>query len=135
MSTKYSMETTATYEFKEPSRRTSSSRHSHSHDDDGNGSLTYSSAENSVNSAAGESTDSSFADIMKVLDGPDSTRDIAHYLEQKQGRARARQDERSVQESLAYSTDDQESHMMRSLVSAGDSTALHGADLISTITG
>jgi hypothetical protein len=134
MSTQYSMETTATYEFKDTtSRRTSSSRHSH--DDDGNGSLSYSSAENSVNSAAGESTDSSFADIMKVLDGPESTRDIAHYLQQKEERARARQDEKSVAESLAYSTDDAESHMMRSLVSAGDSTALHGADLISTITG
>lgn len=121
---------------------TTSDHHSHhSHFGGGGGdegSLTYSSAASSINSAA-ESTDSSFADIMKVLDGPESTREIAMYLQHKEAAAAAataarRQDERSVAESsLAYSTDAES--MMRSLVTEGESTALQGADYISTMTG
>lgn len=144
--TKYSME--ATYEFKEPSHRRTSSRHSHHTDDDGNGSLTYSSAASSANSATGESTDSSFADIMKVLDGQESSKDIALYLQQKEMVGRARHDEKSVADSLAYSTDadtlmgrslaystDADTLLGRSLLTEGESHYLHGTDLLSTVTG
>jgi len=95
---------------------------------DGSGSLTYSAA-SSINSATGESTDSSFADIMKVLDIQDSS-ELAAYLRKEA--VRQGKDERSVAESLAYSTD-AESHF-RSLATDGES-ALHGADLLSTLTG
>jgi hypothetical protein len=104
---------------------------------DGNGSLTYSAA-SSINSA-GESTDSSFADIMKVLDGQD-THELAAYLKHQAAKQHhnnninnhTSRDERSVGESLAYSTD-AESHMQRSM--GTDATGLHGTDLLSTITG
>ena len=73
---------------------------------DGNGSLTYSAA-SSINSAAGESTDSSLAGIMRVLDVQDS-KELAHVLEKERARKHAKED-RSVaaesQNSLAYSTD------------------------------
>lgn len=96
---------------------------------DGSGSLTYSAA-SSINSATGESTDSSFADIMRVLDVQDS-KELASVL-QKQG-IRQHKDERSVaaesQHSLAYSTD-AESHM-RSLATDGES-GLHGTGYLST---
>jgi hypothetical protein len=116
---------------------------------DGNGSLTYSAA-SSINSA-GESTDSSFADIMKVLDGQD-THELAAYLKHQAakqhhnnnmnshsghgggGTSNRGGDERSVAESLAYSTD-AESHMQRSMGTATDASGLHGTDLLSTITG
>lgn len=92
---------------------------------DGSGSLTYSAA-SSINSAAGESTDSSFADIFRVLDGQDS-KELAAVIQ------KARQkDERSVaaesQHSLAYSTD-AESHL-RSLATDGES-ALNGTRYLS----
>ena len=96
---------------------------------DGSGSLTYSAA-SSINSAAGESTDSSFADIMRVLDVQDS-KELAAVIQ----KARAK-DERSVaaesQHSLAYSTD-AESHL-RSLATDGES-ALNGTRYLSTIPG
>jgi hypothetical protein len=110
-----------------------SSRGSEGGDDadptDGSGSLTYSAA-SSINSAAGESTDSSFADIMKVLDVQDS-KELASYLH-KEKHIHHRRDERSVAESLAYSTDAES--MMRSMATDGESL-LHGADFASTITG
>lgn len=96
---------------------------------DGSGSLTYSAA-SSINSAAGESTDSSFADIMRVLDVQDS-KGLAQVL-QNHG-IRQTKDERSVaaesQHSLAYSTD-AESHL-RSLATDGESH-LHGTGYLST---
>jgi hypothetical protein len=106
---------------------------------DGNGSLTYSAA-SSINSA-GESTDSSFADIMKVLDGQD-THELAAYLKHQAAKQHhnnnmnnhTSRDERSVGESLAYSTD-AESHMQRSMGTDADASGLHGTDLLSTITG
>jgi len=136
MATKYTFETTsaATYEFKDE-KRTRHRRNSSDATDgadgdplDGSGSLTYSAA-SSINSTTGESTDSSFADIMRVLDVQDS-RELASYLRKEA--ARTGKDEKSVAESLAYSTD-AESHL-RSLATDMES-ALHGADLISTITG
>ena len=149
MSTKFSFETTPTYEFKEaPPPR--SSRHRRDDSSVGSGSLTYS-AGSSVHSANGESTDSSFAGIMKVLDA-DSSIDIAAYLQQQKGGHSVR-DERSIADSLAYSTDaesmlrydksvvdslaystDAESHL-RSMATEGESTALMGTDLLSTVTG
>jgi len=146
MTTKYSFETTAKYDYRgdKHSRRgrrgnnslgnnSSSSLYTDHHDadgdpSDGNASLTYSAA-SSVNSATNESTDSSFADIMRVLDGQDS-KEVAAYL--KKEAHRTGRDEKSVAESLAYSTD-AESHL-RSLATDGES-ALHGTDLLSTITG
>ena len=90
---------------------------------DGSGSLTYSAA-SSINSAAGESTDSSFADIMKVLDVQDS-KEVSALIQKEL--ARQAKDERSIaaesQHSLAYSTD-AESHL-RSLATDGES-ALNG---------
>ena len=96
----------------------------------GNGSLTYSAA-SSINSA-GESTDSSFADIMRVLDGHEGgSKELAAYLKREAARTT---DEKSIAgESLAYSTD-AESQMMKSLATDAES-ALQGADLLSTITG
>jgi len=105
-------------------------------DNDGNGSLSYSSAA----SSNGESTDSSFGDIMKVLEGTDA-REIAQLLQQHQQMQQplpARRnpaDERSLAaESLAYSTD-AESMLQRSMFTEGESTALHGADLVSAMGG
>src|SRR3569832_891892 len=105
MTTKYTFETTATYEFPEhkTSRRhrrsASSSSDQQTYDNgepiDCSGSLTYS-ATSSINSGTGESEDSSFADIMKVLDVQDG-KDIASYL-----RGSSRRDEKSVADSLAY---------------------------------
>eukprot|EP00545_Synedropsis_sp_CCMP1620_P003390 CAMPEP_0119009282 /NCGR_PEP_ID=MMETSP1176-20130426/4256_1 /TAXON_ID=265551 /ORGANISM="Synedropsis recta cf, Strain CCMP1620" /LENGTH=269 /DNA_ID=CAMNT_0006961757 /DNA_START=178 /DNA_END=987 /DNA_ORIENTATION=- len=101
-------------------------------DGDDNGSLTYSSAGSSINSgassAAGESTDSSFSDIMRVLalqEGPE-----LEALMKKEGldprtiakvKAKAAGDNSSVASSLNYSTD-------------GES-ALNGECVITTITG
>lgn len=90
---------------------------------DGSGSLTYSAA-SSINSATGESTDSSFADIMKVLDVQDS-KEVSALIQKEL--ARQAKDERSIaaesQNSLAYSTD-AESHL-RSLATDAES-ALNG---------
>lgn len=97
---------------------------------DGNGSLTYSatSSVQSGGSAAGESTDSSFADIMRVLDLQDSQqlKDIIRKegctsvdeLSRKKGWTSGGM---SVASSLAYSTD-------------GES-ALEGTKLLQTIAG
>lgn len=93
-------------------------------DNDGSGSLTYSAA-SSIQSA-GESTDSSFADIMKVLD---DSKDLAVFLKKNPQRER---DEKSVAESLAYSTD-AESHF-RSLTTDAESR-LQGADLVESMMG
>ncbi|CAB9508155.1 expressed unknown protein [Seminavis robusta] len=118
-------------------------QHQRTHSDDptDSGSLTYSAA-SSINSA-GESTDSSFADIMKVLDMQDpnelgplmkekglSHADY-HRLQQQhaaslQGQAqaqiKAKSSQASTSSSLQYSTD-------------GESNLLHGTDLVSTVTG
>lgn len=118
---------------------------------DGSGSLTYSAA-SSINSQAGESTDSSFADIMRVLDVQDSKELVAvlqkerarhsnsHYGTNKHNnRYRGGGDERSIAahsiaaESLTYSTD-AESHM-RSLATDAEFSGLHGTGLLSTIAG
>jgi hypothetical protein len=130
-------------------RRHNSNDHSNSSNNDGddptdgNGSLTYSAA-SSINSA-GESTDSSFADIMKVLDGQD-THELAAYLKHQAAKQHhnnklnnnnhTSRDERSVGESLAYSTD-ADSHMQRSMGTDAytEASGLHGTDLLSTITG
>jgi hypothetical protein len=151
---KYTFDSSTTYELADKKNTATTRRKHHNHrrhnsdnsssnndgDDptDGNASLTYSVA-SSINSA-GESTDSSFADIMKVLDGQD-THELAAYLKHQATKQHHtnnmnnhtnRADERSVAESLAYSTD-AESHMQRSMVT--DATGLHGTDLLSTITG
>lgn len=107
---------------------------------DGGGSLTYSAA-SSINSA-GESTDSSFADIMKVLDMQDPS-DLGPLMKEKglspteyhmhfqpqqanypshNPHNKVRSSQASVASSLQYSTD-------------GESNFLHGTDLVSTITG
>jgi len=101
---------------------------------DGNGSLTYSAA-SSINSAAGESTDSSLAGIMRVLDVQDS-KELAAVLEKERARkSHHHHGDRSVtaesQHSLAYSTD-AESHM-RSL--ATEQSGLQGTGLLGTIAG
>jgi hypothetical protein len=147
-STKYTFDSFETNNHTTTKRKTSKHRRQSSHDNssnndgddftDGNGSLSYSAA-SSINSA-GESTDSSFADIMKVLDGQD-THELAAYLKHQAAKQHhnnnmnnhTSRDERSVAgESLAYSTD-AESHMQRSM--GTDATGLHGTDLLSTITG
>lgn len=146
---------TRTYDMKdepivEEQQQRSSSRHRRKmsggdHDPtDGSGSLTYSAA-SSVNSAAGESTDSSFADIMKVLDGQE-TKELAALLKSSNASAAGsshgghsshhyhrHHGGGSVSDSLAYSTD-ADSNMMRSTKSDGLSH-LMGADLVSTTTG
>ena len=102
---------------------------------DGAGSLTYSAASSvhSEGSAAGESTDSSFADIMRVLDLQDhdskELRDLckkegvhsAGELREKHKRNHAANSAYSVASSLNYSTDG-ESH-------------LEGSQLLQTIAG
>lgn len=128
---------------------------------DGSGSLTYSAA-SSINSQAGESTDSSFADIMRVLDVQDS-KELAAVLQKERARHSNSHfgkhhhhqyqhhphphnfhhggDERSIAahsiaaesaQSLTYSTD-AESHM-RSLATDAES-GLHGTGILSTIAG
>lgn len=131
------MTSTAKYTFDEspyepPQGKKKHHRKTHSKDSegaedgdtlDGSGSLTYSAA-SSINSAAGESTDSSFADIMKVLDVQDS-KEVSALIQKEL--ARQAKDERSIaaesQNSLAYSTD-AESHL-RSLATDAES-ALNG---------
>ena len=111
-------------------RRGSSSRSAGNDDEDpsdGSASLTYSAGSSIASSAAGESTDSSFADIMRVLDVQDSQElqaimkregvtDPAQYHRNK-----AKASNVSVASSLNYSTD-------------GES-ALDGVHLLQTITG
>jgi hypothetical protein len=92
------------------------------------GSLTYS-ATSSVNSGCAESTDSSFGDIMKVLDAHDG-KDLASLLRGGGGGSSRRLlgSERSLAgESLAYSTD--ADTYMRSLATEGESH-MHGADFL-----
>lgn len=93
--------------------------------EDDNGSLTYS-AGSSCSSAAGESTDSSFADIMKVLALQDEPE--LEALMKREGidarafaKAKAKATDSSVASSLNYSTD-------------GES-ALNGENVLQTITG
>lgn len=100
---------------------------------DGSGSLTYSatSSVQSGGSAAGESTDSSFADVMRVLDLQDSKELVAlirkegvsspEELRAKRGLGSRSSVTPSVASSLNYSTDG-ESH-------------LDGSHLLQTITG
>ena len=97
---------------------------------DGSGSLTYSAASSvhSGGSAAGESTDSSFADIMRVLDLQDSKELAALIKKEGVSSAGELREKRgfgtsgvSVASSLNYSTD-------------GES-ALEGAQLLQTIAG
>ena len=99
---------------------------------DGNGSLTYSAASSvqSGGSAAGESTDSSFADIMRVLDLQDSSELKALIKKEGVSSERELREKRglpfgtsgvSVASSLNYSTD-------------GES-ALDGSGLLQTIAG
>jgi hypothetical protein len=94
-------------------------------EDDGSASLTYSAGSSIASSAAGESTDSSFADIMKVLDVQDSEELVAFMKrEGVTDPSKYRQPKAStmsVASSLNYSTD-------------GES-ALEGAHLLQTITG
>ena len=100
---------------------------------DGAGSLTYSAA-SSVNSAAGESTDSSFAGIMRVLDEQGDSKELAAVLEKERMRKNPHgggaYGDRSVfsesQNSLAYSTD-ADSHM-RSIVT--EQSGLKGTKLV-----
>jgi len=131
MTTKYTFETTPTTYTKDEKRKHRRRSSSDGGEDvdptDGSGSLTYSAA-SSINSA-GESTDSSFADILRVLDvqGQD-TKELAAYLQKE----RTRKDERSVAESLAYSTDAESN--VRSMATDAESN-LHGTDFLSTITG
>lgn len=91
---------------------------------DDNGSLTYSagSSIHSSGSATGESTDSSFADIMRVLDIQDSSELTNLIKKDKKGiGAKFLNSNASASSSLNYSTD-------------GDS-ALNGEQLLQTITG
>jgi hypothetical protein len=164
--------TTPTYELsssggKKKHHRRHSSNNSENHHNggggdhdptDGSGSLTYSAA-SSINSQAGESTDSSFADIMRVLDVQDS-KELAAVLQKERarhsnshfGKHHHQQhhphnnfhhggDERSIAaysiaaesaQSLTYSTD-AESHM-RSLATDAES-GLHGTGILGTIAG
>lgn len=130
--TKYTFED-STYEpaagRKKQHRRTHSKDNSEGEDGDpldGSGSLTYSAA-SSINSATGESTDSSFADILRVLD----VQEGKEYTQKE--KARMIRDERSVAaESLAYSMDT-ESHLP-SLATDAES-ALNGTRYLSTIPG
>jgi len=161
MATKYTFEssTTTTYEFHDKIIPSSHRRHNNnssssssnnnnnnfhhqhhrrqtskdSHDGDptdGSGSLTYSAA-SSINSA-GESTDSSFADILRVLDVQDSKELAAYLRKDGGGGGHHRKDEKSVAESLAYSMDAES--CMKSMATDNES-GLHGADLLSTFTG
>jgi hypothetical protein len=108
-------------------------RRSHSEDacadpTDGNASLTYSAASsvNSGGSATGESTDSSFADIMRVLDMEDS--DELRDILKKEGVSSAgelRQKRMSAGLSVASS----------SAYSADGETHLAGTSLLQTIAG
>eukprot|EP00540_Astrosyne_radiata_P004782 CAMPEP_0116836504 /NCGR_PEP_ID=MMETSP0418-20121206/8135_1 /TAXON_ID=1158023 /ORGANISM="Astrosyne radiata, Strain 13vi08-1A" /LENGTH=261 /DNA_ID=CAMNT_0004466285 /DNA_START=168 /DNA_END=953 /DNA_ORIENTATION=+ len=91
-------------------------------------SLTYSAGSsiqsgNSSTSAAGESTDSSFADIMRVLDLQDSKELVAYYKKEvkKSNMTVVSAGNTSTGSSLQYSTD-------------GES-ALNGEHLLQTITG
>jgi hypothetical protein len=98
---------------------------------DGSASLTYSAGSSIASSAAGESTDSSFADIMKVLDVQDSEELVAFMKREgvtdpskyrgSSGHHNTKTSTISVSSSLNYSTD-------------GES-ALEGAHLLQTITG
>jgi hypothetical protein len=70
---------------RQSSNHSTNSSSNNDHDPtDGAGSLTYSAA-SSINSTAGESTDSSFADIMKVLDVQDS-KELAAVLHKERAR-------------------------------------------------
>ena len=129
MATKYTFETTPTTYAKDDRRRhrrrTSSDGGEDIDPTDGSGSLTYSAA-SSINSA-GESTDSSFAEMLRGLD-VENTKELAAYLQKE----RTRKDERSVAESLAYSTDAESN--VRSMATDAES-GLHGTESLSTITG
>lgn len=147
--THYTMEPSVEIKNTPATRRRGSKSESTS--DDTEGSLDYSSGNSSS-----RSTDSSFADILKVLEGPEMTADLAHYLQQQQ---KLRDDKSVAESSLAYSAfadgesqmvrshftgsgslaysavTDGESHMMRSHWTEADGSTLHGADLVTAIPG
>ena len=107
------------------------SQYYHSLDDDADGgaSLTYSTT-SSVNSCsiADESHDSSFADIMRVLDVHDG-KDLASFLKRDYPTTNSKHgDERSTAESLAYSVDN-ESYTLQSHV-ADNESVLQGTDFL-----
>ena len=141
------------FEFKNPpaSRRRGSKTESTS--DDTEGSLDYSSG----NSSNRSTDSSSFADILKVLEGPEMTADLAHYLKQQQ-KPNNRDDKSIAESSLAYSyadgesqmvrshftsggslaysaLSDGESHMVRSQWTGTDASTLQGADFVTTVPG
>jgi hypothetical protein len=139
MTTKYSFGTTTFASTTNKSKKSKHKRGSgHRHDKDGNedqdptdgnGSLTYSatSSVHSGGSATGESTDSSFADIMRVLDLQDDPNEVAGLKKGKgvssagESRGRRGHSGASVASSLNYSTD-------------GESL-LGGMNLLQTIAG
>lgn len=90
---------------------------------DGSASLTYSAGSSIASSAAGESTDSSFADIMRVLDVQDS-QELAAYMKREgvTDPAQALRKSKgstavSVTSSLNYSTDGESALVEDSLLS------------------
>lgn len=123
-----SMDLPSSQKSKSRRHRRGNSNHSEDADpSDGSASLTYSAGSSIASSAAGESTDSSFADIMRVLDEQE-TKELAAYMKREgvtdPAQAYARKTKStavSVTSSLNYSTD-------------GES-ALEGAHLLQTITG
>lgn len=115
---------------KRPRHRRGNSHQVQEEEDDGEGSLTYSAASSS--SSAGESTDSSLADIMKALEGdaelaafckkdPSMQKKLDKLRKQQQQQQQQQSTEASEASSLNYSTD-------------GES-ALNGEHLLQTITG
>jgi hypothetical protein len=138
MPNKYTFEETAPT-FRLNDRRKSRSRNSSSGDEDGTGSLTYS----ATSSVTAESTDSSFGDIMKVLETQGDSKELASFL--KKHVQHHRGDEKSVaadslaysaksatSDSLAYSADGES--QLRSLATDGGSLVSHlqGTALLSS---
>jgi len=120
-------------------QKSGSSEISEEDNTDGNGSLTYSAA-SSINSAAGESTDSSLAGIMKVLDVHDS-KELAAVLEKERIKSKHHHPtttDRSVagesQNSMTYSKDG-ESHMGSLATEQTGQSGLAGTKLLGTIAG
>ena len=133
----YTFEDTApTYEFRDSTaplsdRRKSRSRGNSYGDDDGTGSLTYS----ATSSVTGESTDSSFAGIMKVLETQGDSKELASYLKKHVHRG----DEKSIaNDSLAYSTKSATSDSLAYSLDADSymrSLATDGGSLVSHLQG
>ena len=129
--TKYMFESSGHYELStEKPRKHHRRGYSGSSDINGNNdacsvdpSLSYSAA-SSINSS-GESTDSSFADIMRVLDIQDHKKDTTT-------RGFWKSDERSRADSMAYSTD---AESYGESLGTGYESGLHGTGLLNTTTG